>query len=224
VLITHNTVTAQQGCSWCNAYEGAGLEADGYSTNVTFTYNISANNQGAGIIGNVGSNIYYNLVHGNASAATPFYSACGIMAGSTSNVYNNTVYGNYYSGIHVTPGPSGATINVKNNALMNNGNIPAYGYEIWVETGVNGYTGDYNLVYTTGTWALFMDWLGAYPSTNWADWKTTSSQDANSVNANPLFTNPSVGDFTFQAGSPAIGAGVYIPGVSTANPPNIGAK
>jgi hypothetical protein len=33
-----------------------------------------------------------------------------------------------------------------------------------------------------------------------------------------------VGDFTLQAGSPAIGAGVYIPGVSTANPPNIGAK
>ena len=27
-----------------------------------------------------------------------------------------------------------------------------------------------------------------------------------------------------QAGSPAIGAGVYIAGVSTANPPNIGAK
>lgn len=31
-------------------------------------------------------------------------------------------------------------------------------------------------------------------------------------------------DFTLQSGSPAVGAGVYIPGVSTANPPSIGAK
>jgi hypothetical protein len=37
-------------------------------------------------------------------------------------------------------------------------------------------------------------------------------------------TNPGAGDFTLQVGSPAIGAGVYISGVSTANPPNIGAK
>ena len=44
------------------------------------------------------------------------------------------------------------------------------------------------------------------------------------MQGDPLFTNPSIGDFTLQAGSPAVGAGIYIPGVSTANPPNLGAK
>jgi hypothetical protein len=75
----------------------------------------------------------------------------------------------------------------------------------------------------------FIEWgQGTYYST-YSAWETAagncgSGGCSHSVTANPLFTNPSIGDFTLQAGSLAIGAGVYIPGVSTANPPNIGAK
>ena len=36
--------------------------------------------------------------------------------------------------------------------------------------------------------------------------------------------NAGAADVTLHAGSPAIGTGVYIPSVSTANPPNIGAN
>jgi hypothetical protein len=42
--------------------------------------------------------------------------------------------------------------------------------------------------------------------------------------ADPQFRNLAGGDYTPATGSPAIGTGAYIPGVSTANPPNIGAK
>jgi hypothetical protein len=44
----------------------------------------------------------------------------------------------------------------------------------------------------------------------WADWKTNSSQDAHSVNADPLFVSPATGDFHLQAASPAIDSGVNL--------------
>ena len=44
------------------------------------------------------------------------------------------------------------------------------------------------------------------------------------VEGDPIFTNATGADFTLQPNSPAIGAGVYIRGVSTANPPNLGAE
>jgi hypothetical protein len=46
----------------------------------------------------------------------------------------------------------------------------------------------------------------------------------NNIQLDPLLNNPSGEDFTLRSGSPAMGAGLYIFGVSTANPPNIGAK
>lgn len=65
---------------------------------------------------------------------------------------------------------------------------------------------------TLGTWQTFL------LST------TYTGKDVHSISADPLFVNFSAGNFNLQPGSPAISAGIYIPGVSTANPPNIGAK
>jgi hypothetical protein len=77
---------------------------------------------------------------------------------------------------------------------------------------------------TMGAAALnFLQWGAGYLST-YAAFDAAYGSATNSVAGDPLFTNPAAGDFTLQAGSPAIGAGVYIAGVSTSNPPNIGAK
>jgi hypothetical protein len=78
---------------------------------------------------------------------------------------------------------------------------------------------DYNLYYMPSGFAANPE--NVYEST-WAAYQA-AGYEAHGVNADPLFTSPSTGDYTLQTGSPAIGAGVYIPGVSTANPPNIGA-
>jgi hypothetical protein len=80
---------------------------------------------------------------------------------------------------------------------------------------------DHNLILQTSGDRYFFFIASEYHLT---DWRTNTSQDANSLVSDPLLTNPSASDFTLQSGSPAIGAGIYIPGVSTANPPNIGAK
>jgi hypothetical protein len=85
---------------------------------------------------------------------------------------------------------------------------------------ISGLVFDYNSYFAnTG---VFGTWAGVTKST-FALWKTASSTDAHSLNSNPLMVNPPT-DVTLQAGSPAIGAGLFVAGVSTANPPNIGAK
>jgi parallel beta-helix repeat protein len=75
-------------------------------------------------------------------------------------------------------------------------------------TGTGGMDIDYNLWGHTGGLTRWW-WLGG--AFNWANWKTNSGQDANSpVPADPLFTNPAADDFTLQAMSPAIDAGVDV--------------
>ena len=38
------------------------------------------------------------------------------------------------------------------------------------------------------------------------EWQKSSGQDAHSVQADPMFANPTAGDFRLKPGSPAIGA------------------
>ena len=45
---------------------------------------------------------------------------------------------------------------------------------------------------------------------NFANWKTNSGQDPNSISANPLFTNAAGNDFTLQSSSPAIDTGTTL--------------
>ena len=80
---------------------------------------------------------------------------------------------------------------------------------------------DYNILGPEFTY--YVVWNANYYSTL-STYISGTRYDTHSLKADPLFTDPTAGDFTLQAGSPAIGAGVYIPGVGTANPPNIGAK
>ena len=51
-----------------------------------------------------------------------------------------------------------------------------------------------------------MNHNGAFPT--WAQWQ--ASYDANGVNEDPTLTDPGNGDFTLQAGSPCIDAGVDV--------------
>lgn len=140
-----------------------------------------------------------------------FYLGSG---GTSASLYHNTSYGNYYNFYAVAA--VAATAILKNNLSVNSTST----YEIVYEAA--GATADYNGVYHSGGVGNVVAWDGA--GYTWSAYKTASGQDGNSNSSNPLLTNPGSADFTLQAGSPAIGTGVYIAGVSTANPPNMGAK
>src|SRR6476646_11084968 len=106
-------------------------------------------------------------------------------------------------------------INARNNLFQNNG-VSGSSAEMSLTT-LTTWASDYNLVWHAAG-GNFM-YGGGFM--NWATWKSTiAPNDANSSNADPLLN----GDYTLQAGSPAIAAGIFIAGISTANPPNIGAK
>ena len=55
---------------------------------------------------------------------------------------------------------------------------------------------------------------GATDNLTFANWKTTSGQDANSINSDPLMVDPANGDFLLQSGSPCKDAGGFL---TTAN-------
>jgi hypothetical protein len=67
-------------------------------------------------------------------------------------------------------------------------------------------------------------WHGVHRTTL-ANWQAGSGTDTNSIEDDPLYTDPDAGDLTLQAESPAVDAGVVIPGVNddfTGDGPDLG--
>jgi len=164
----------------------------------------------------------------------------GIRLSGYNLVANNTVYGNTSYGIRnegALAGVAGTSINntFQNNLSINNGlSLGGFPNELLAQQGgQNDGTDGSGNVYTYNGFGVaaanFIQWgTGTYFAT-YSSWETAAGNCgttgcSNSLQSDPMFTNPSGGIFTLQAGSPAIGAGLYISGVSTANPPNIGAK
>jgi len=70
---------------------------------------------------------------------------------------------------------------------------------------------DYNLFYrsTIGNLAIWSNGT-TYTQAQWANYKIVSGQDAHSINSNPLFVNPSAGEFQLRPDSPAIDAAASV--------------
>lgn len=150
--------------------------------------------------------IYRNTITTNNAGAQTCVALDGI---STGTFYNNTMYDTNaaFFGIIVISNARTANLAVKNN-IVSASNANPYMLQVAAGTGVVGLDIDYNLYSYTGA-GLRWTWLGA--NSDWAGWLLASGQDANShAPADPLFTNPGGNDFTLQAGSPAIGAGVDV--------------
>jgi|GEM_PF-2921294 len=140
------------------------------------------------------------IVYGNLFDARDFSREAVALSGVSGwSVNGNTVIANSVvnAGIRLINSPN---TTVKNNII--NGQ-----YSFRVDAGSqSGLAADYNLFYhlsgTKWTW-------GATDYTVFTDWKINSSQDSNSKNVDPLFTN-SVSDFSLQSTSPAIDSGVSL--------------
>jgi hypothetical protein len=120
-----------------------------------------------------------------------------IRSGATGTIYNFDIYGN-------GTGPwvmSGGTFTLKNSIVSGSGT-----QEIIADTG-STVTSDYNDFYHAAG-GTFTTYHGTDYS--WANWKTNSSQDANSKNLDPLFVSTVTPDFHLQAASPCVNAGVDV--------------
>jgi hypothetical protein len=222
---------------------GLGIWADTVADGFTAKYNIVYGNNLSGILAEADSkvSILYNIVYGTLSQAG--IALAGILvepdnplyALSDSLIANNVSYGN--SGVGILIGifaPGGVPGGCVRNSVVNNIAIGNTGGQLWTNYGCeNPGTNGYGNIYTHNDFGAqasnFIMWgTGNYYST-FTTWETAAGNCgfagcSHSVQLDPLFTNPSAADFTLQPGSPAIGAGVYMSGVSLANLPNIGPK
>src|SRR5438874_2789029 len=176
---------------------------------------------GIRLIGGAGQKVYFNSV--NMFGAKSFASASAALS-----VENFSMSG----------------LDLRDNVLVNGITGPAgsKAYSVWVvqqaafgtSAGLSFGTINYNDYYSPGTGGvsgfLNMFGLGGGGSdvTSLASWQSETQGDLNSLNANPQFFSSS--DLRLSPGSPAIGAGQTIPGITIdlpgnprCNPPSQGA-
>ena len=176
----------------------------------------TATTRGEGIEADTNSNgvfLLYNVIYGCTNGGIG-------LTGTGHHVYGNTTYNNNtrgYDAGELQIWGSGSNMTVKNNIFYASSGkhllVAGFG-------NITGHTVDHNIWY--GGSPLPFQW--AMTNYNFAGYQRQSGQDASSTDADPKFKDSLAGNFILQPGSPAIGSGIYIPGVTTTNPTSIGAK
>ncbi len=218
--VTINNNNISYAALWVN--DSVGILFDGAGTGNTANHNISFNHGTPIYLGSDYdsdltslANIWtFNVGYGSTNG-------CFILSGSGHFLYQNTCYNDNVGGPEVD-GEVSLYTNASNITAKDNIFVCSSGKQVLsVQAGsTTGNVYDYN-DFSCATATPF-----TYSGANYSfsGYQAAATQDAHSITGDPLFTNAGTADFTLQGGSPAIGAGVFIPGVSTANPPNIGAK
>ena len=220
------------------AIQVAGIYFTGGATNNIIArnsiYNLGTSYFGAtvyGIYANAGTSSFYNNnirlgYDANGAAITVGAKFYGLYDGiGTNNYYHNTVYiggtgvltdiGNFSTAAFYSAVTSGTRANQNNIFINNRSNDTNTGkhYSVYL-SGMTGLTNNYNIYLASGTGG-FLGFLTA-DRTTLADWKTATTQNANSINADPCLNNATgtTPDLHLTncggSGSPAEAAGVTI--------------
>jgi len=125
----------------------------------------------------------------------------GYVGGYYGNTYDHNTFYNVGSGqLQSLQGNNldGPPADTYTNNIFSYSGTNIFGYDQWR---ASRYTGDHNLFHNRSG-ALAFGFMG-----NLTSWRSGTGDDTNSINADPLLTNPSAGDFTLASNSPARGAG-----------------
>ncbi|MEI7726565.1 MAG: BNR-repeat neuraminidase N-terminal domain-containing protein, partial [Bacteroidota bacterium] len=148
------------------------------------------------------------------------------------NIYNNSVYmpkdpaygvfynNEWFTALEIGAGISGVVL--KNNILQSsvgewpNSNLTSWGYSVYIKGTPSPFASINNNLYFTSNYDnnyVGLNGTVAPPvnNMNLAAWRTYTGQDAQSLNADPLFTSAT--NLIPQVLSPAIGAGLSCPGI-----------
>jgi len=162
----------------------------------------------------------------------------GLILNDVSNtiVANNTFYdmneraGGDYRGM-VTVSGEPVALQIVNNLFY--GSVPASQLVLscvtFSGTSEEGVTMNHNLYFLeqADQRMVTVNSLGSFQMADWADYRSSTGFDADSPTpANPLLAAPQTNDFSLQAGSPAIDAGMTVAGITdgyAGTAPDIGA-
>jgi hypothetical protein len=164
--------------SYNNGIGGSAAGGDGFTAHLTNVLNLR-----------------YCIAYGNLK------SGVAVVQDTSGTIYNSVFYNNGDTSGTVNDGlvlASTGVWTVKNNIIYNN-------YTLEVDYRSGTITSEYNLIYHSAGGTPYKWAATGY---NWANYLTNSSQDAHSLNSDPLFVSAT--DFRLQAGSPAINAGVSV--------------
>lgn len=160
-------------------------------------------------------------VYGNIFDTIP---SGGIWVDAYNNVkiYNNTFYNvgsvSPYAAISFAGGAGEHDVSVMNNIDY----YPGASYSVFlnINRAIDGFSSDFNDAF--GVWWAESVGNRAYDSLQ--SWVSATRQDVHSISANPRFLGTSPSRFSLHEASPAVGRGVYIPGITATSRPNMGAK
>jgi hypothetical protein len=211
-LIEYNTLTNMGDSTVSNA--GIIIDSDTYSDNDDYhqgivRFNLFDTIQGRAMDGFIGdSAIYYNIIK-NVTDGIVGSAVCLEINGKNNAVYNNVFYecGNYGLFINSDPIAGDVANIVKNNIFYSTSINHIIGVSPGVVAAVPPVIN--NNIYWMGSGGETKYQWGATDYT-FTNWKTQSSGDANSLEADPLFVSTVTPDFSLQVGSPAINAGVDV--------------
>lgn len=224
-----------------------GIYADSNSGTVTISQNtIYGQPTGGAIKTRAPANIYQNTLYNNYGE--------GVQVGGNSlniavTIYGNIIYGNdtcnCAAGIlELEGGPGTIALTIENNTVFQNANTGQA--EVKISDNIQSLTLLNNILFTTPT-RRTIDFLTTLTGTlninynlqwrsdgnpsiiyndnvlTWAQWNAMGYDKFISAPVNPMLSNPP-SSFTLSAGSPAIGKGEYILGLSLSSSPNIGAE
>jgi hypothetical protein len=181
-----------------------------------------------------------NLDYGSADVTNAIDTNCQ-NAGYTSAAFYNNVIARNYGNAGLRIGCSSKPVTLRNNIFYNNGRTGTFRGDLYFGSStLTNITESNNLFYRSGTgWdsARVIDRNGTtydrthIVGTSAGYWQYDTGKGANDIGGitDPLFVSLVTPDFSLQAGSPAINAGVDvgltmdIQGTSIVAPPNMGA-
>jgi len=164
-----------------------------------------------------GTKIYYNII-ANCGGDVGDDEGIAIRAKSGNSemsdipeVFNNVIYDCNFGLYCAHDGTNNSVaVEYKNNIVLS---PKAGGYHTAFEAATGDTTGvtyNYNSYYPdTSDGDNQFQWRGVLCD-DFADWKSDSSQDANSINTDSKMTDPGGSDFTLQVDSPCINRGTFV--------------
>lgn len=202
-----------------NLYIKGNTGTDQFNNKVRFNLFINAVGDGmrlGAIVAGPGgerTDVYQNLLIDNANDIQLAFSATVAAANNGLDIYNNSIYTNTGSGssysLYITDSVETHDNTFRNNAMyvqtrnsyynqFSSGNSAA-NFAAYIDSSYNCFFGATNFSSGSGGSTLNQSTLAGY--------QTASGSEASSIAQDPLFTNPAGGDFTLQAGSPALNLG-----------------
>jgi parallel beta-helix repeat protein len=205
-----------------------GIELDTITyPNVNYVQNnvvTRCNHSGILVQTSTNQQVWNNLSYSNAHGVGGNCCVAGIKDddGTRNVFYNNTTFGDEFAEMEVTNNGDAGPI-VENNIFY----ASSSGQGAIFTNGTTGTSGTYNYNLVYGISNPLYNFGGSWYTAS--TFYASTGQGRNDVHANPLFTKSSAdfiqySGFALGTGSPAIGAGTYINGVTAASPVNIGAK